>query len=259
VNAVFARLGRGARRIGGGIRRVVKLIGPAPLAVLLVALAAAVVGLVLARGGSEPPGGASLPSLRVGVSDGDSIPAYLTAQQAELAQLTGRAPDTPVYALVSFARYLTPDEVAAVLPPELTLIAGYGRVPLPEQQTELVRLPATHLPADLITAMRAVADRKTREAADAQARSPRVAELVKSEADAYQAVCGCVYAFVVRGAPTALTALSRADAVRVVDAAPELADPAFGVFVAVLPEQTDVVKPLPDPAGAAADQASPAG
>ena len=54
-------------------------------------------------------------SARVGVSDGESIPGYLAASRERLDQLAATAPDQPVYALVSFTGYLTPDQVAALV------------------------------------------------------------------------------------------------------------------------------------------------
>ena len=70
---MFARLGRGARRIG----------------VPLVIVVAALVALVLSRHRQEPPDFGVTDVVRVGVSQGASIPGYLADSRSRLAQLSG--------------------------------------------------------------------------------------------------------------------------------------------------------------------------
>jgi hypothetical protein len=184
------------------------------------------------------------------------------------------APATAVYALVSLADYVDPDWVAdlvrpdasaagtsgspdglATSPDRLATIAAYARARVPGQQTELVRLPANRVPADLVAGMTEVADRKTRQAAEYRAKADQdagssalyrsIAAVTSQEAAAYRAACACVYALLVRATPVILASVAHRSGVRVVDAAPELADPANGVFVAPLPEQLGTVGPLP--------------
>jgi hypothetical protein len=200
------------------------------------ALLAAVAATALWRAGRPAP--ATLPtdaSVRVGVSDGDSIPDYLAAGRAELDRL---APGTEVYALVSLSHYLPPEGLVPLLGPGLRPVSAYARVPLPRRQTELVRLPAQQVPADVVAAMDLVAARK----ASAAPADPVQA----AEAAAYREHCACVYALVVRGRPVALMALLAHTEVRGVDPAPEVTDVAAAVFVAPLPEQVDRVRPPPD-------------
>ena len=237
----------------------------APLAVgAMLGIVAVAVALIW-RTNSSAPSYDGAPTVRVGVSDGDSVPAYVASARTELARLVARAPGKPVYALVSFDGYLAPRQVADLTSGTadpggagggLATIAAYARAQLPGRQTELIRLPANRVPDDLVAGMAEVADRKTKEAtadldragADAGSRSlyESMANVAIGEATAYRATCACVYSLVVRAAPPALAALAGRDGVRVVDAAPELADAAYGVFVAPLPEQVSTVGPLPD-------------
>jgi hypothetical protein len=254
MTAVLRRLGRGAHRIGRALLRSGRTWQGWVSAVVVVAATVAVV-TTWGTGKPAPPDLPATPTGRVGVSDGDPVPAYVAAQRAELERLTTQDPGTQVYALVSFTRYLTPAQVATVSA-GVTTIAGYARAPLPGQQTELVRLPANRLPDDLTVAITEVAGRKTAEAAGYRTQTAKggadqtrygfSADVASREADSYRSGAGCVYALVVRATPPELTALADRPDVRVVDAAPEVTDVAQGVFVAPLPEQVDRVQPLPD-------------
>jgi hypothetical protein len=253
---VLPRLGRGLRRCYGALRRL------RPLTVTAV-VGVVVVGATFAWRMGEPAadgaGGGS--AVRVGVRDGDSVEQYVAAGTAELARLTDQSPTEPLYALVSFSAYLSPQRVGALAPTpgaDLATIAAYARVPVPRRQTELVRLPATQVPDDLVAAMGNVADRKAQDVVDYRSRAKEAAgtpaevlyesnaDLAGREADAYRHACACVFALVVRATPTTLTTLSRRDGVRVVDAAPEAVELARTVFVAPLPEQVGVVAPPAD-------------
>ncbi len=253
MTAVGARLARGARRIGGRLRQVRLLTWLA--AVLVVAVLATAVWQVTRPDPSVDLGGGD--SVRVGVRDGDSVPGYAASSRAELAGLHG---DQPLYALVSLTRYDDPAGLATLVgaAPGVAPVYGYGRVPIPDRQTELVRLTSTHLPGDLLSSMRAVADRKSGDADRAMTRAgtesdPQLrqldqsdAEVERAEAAAYRAGCACVYALVVRASPAALVSLAGRPGVRIVDPAPEVTDPDRAVFVAPLPEQVDLVTPPPD-------------
>src|ERR1700730_9835682 len=113
MTAVLRRLGRGARRIGRALLRSGRTWQGWVSAVVVVAATVAVV----ATWGTGKPAPRDLPATptgRVGVSDGDPVPAYVAAQRAELERLTTQDPGTQVYGLVSFTRYLTPAQVATV-------------------------------------------------------------------------------------------------------------------------------------------------
>ncbi|MFJ8578700.1 hypothetical protein [Micromonospora sp. NPDC093277] len=214
---------------------------------------------------------------RVGVADGDSIPDYRRQAAAELATLA--APATPGpgdWALVSFTAYLTPARLAETLG-GTPVAAVVARLPLPDRQTEIVRIAAIRLPDDVVAGMAEVATRKDREAADYRARAAAPsaaadaelrrlydtgASVSAREAAAYRSGCACVYAAVVRDTPEALRALADRPGVRVVDAAPEVRRLDRTVFTPPLPEQTDSVRPpadtgMADPGLADSSEAAP--
>jgi hypothetical protein len=249
MGRVLARLGRGARRIGGGLRRA------RPLTVIAAVLVIAVAGTAIYRSTRTAASPSTIDNtVRVGVHDGDSVPAYTEQSRARLAALTG---STPVYALVSLTGYVDPAAVAR-LSAGVDPVFALARDPIPDRQTELVRLATTHPPDDLRAAMRALASRKDTDARgstnQAAAQSdPRLralkesdAALEQAESQDYRNGCTCVYALVVRAAPATLRALAGRDGVRIVDPAPEVSDAVHAVFVAPLPEQVDLVVPPAD-------------
>ncbi|MBM0239560.1 hypothetical protein JNW88_24805 [Micromonospora sp. ATA32] len=160
---------------------------------------------------------------RVGVVPGDSIPGYLRSAAADLAGLAAASP-TPsgdgTYALVSLSDYLPPSRLVAVLG-DVDVSAVFGRVPLPDRQTELVRIPAQRVPEDVVAGMTAVAVRKDREAADYRTRAAALtgageadrdlrqvydsgARVAAQEAAGYRSGCACLYAALVRAEPAVL-------------------------------------------------------
>jgi hypothetical protein len=217
VSGVLARLGRGARRIG------------VPLAVVVVAL----VALVLTRHRPAAPDFGGTDVVRVGVSQGASIPGYLADSGSRLAALPA---GTPVYALVSFVGYLAPDAVGRVLT-GVEPFRVYTRVPLPATQTAIVSIPVARLPGDLLAGMDAEAGRRADEAG-------RTGDPVAStEADRYRQHCACAYAAVVRADAAALSALAGRPQVRAVDPAPEVTRLDRAVFLPPLPEQAGAAGP----------------
>ena len=264
-SVVVPRLALGADRIAGTVRRSWRR--PVPVAVALALLAGVV---ILVAQVSARPGVAILPdpTVRVGVSDGDWIPQYLSASRERLDRLVGAAPTSEVYALVSLKRYLTPTEVAGLVTRtvattagdtsgRLTTISAKARVPLARRQTSLVDLAADRLPDDLVASMALAAERKSAQAADYAARASAAppesrlplatsAEVASAEAAAYRERCACIFALVVRALPGVLLRLAEHEDVRTVDPAPLVLDVRRAVFVAPLPEQTDVVRPPAD-------------
>jgi hypothetical protein len=217
VTRVLARLARGARRIG------------VPLAVVVAAL----VALVLTRHRPAAPDFGGTDVVRVGVSQGASIPGYLAGAGSRLAALPA---GTPVYALVSFGGYLAPDAVGQVLA-GVEPFRVYTRVPLPATQTAIVSIPVARLPGDLLAGMDAEAGRRADEAG-------RTGDPVAStEADRYRQHCACAYAAVVRADAAALSALAGRPGVRAVDPAPEVTRLDRAVFLPPLPEQSGTAGP----------------
>jgi hypothetical protein len=280
---VLPRLARGLARLGAILsRRRVR-----PLPALAAVLVLAVVASAVWRANHQPVSADGLAPVRVGVHDGDSIPAYAAASQAELNRLiaTG-AGHREVYALVSLAIYLDATRLTAIVGEMRTdiaeagaggvsTVAAYARVPLPRRQTQIVRLAAQRLPDDVLASMAEVADHKATDAVTYSRRAETLtdaslrslyrsnAALAGSEAQAYRLGCACVYALIVRATPLALRVMTGCKEIRIVDPAPELINVRDGVFVAPLPDQVDRVEPpaddgLPDP-GAAAATPAPSG
>lgn len=244
-------------------------IRPLPAAAVL-----SVVAVLLAAAWSTRTKPAADPTVgrvvTVGVVDGESIPAYLTATAEELARLAAASPGptpTPTYALVSLTGYVPPDGLAPVFD-GVTVAEVLARAPLTGMQTEIVRIPVFRVPADVRTGMAKVAERKAAEAADYERRAGQVtgdgeeqrrmrtvylagARRAAAEAAAYRDRCACVYAAVVRATPDALTRIASRPGVRAVDPAPDLIRLDRAVFRPPLPEQHDVVRPVPDDAVAA--------
>lgn len=245
---VLRRIVRGARRL--------------PRFTVATVVIAATVTFVAVYVGSRDPVGVD-PSagdvVRVGVSQGGSIPEYVDAGRAEVTALTG---DAEVYALVSFTAYLPPDRLAPVLS-AVRISSAFARVPIKNVQTELVRLGVQRVPDDVVAGMDATAVRKDNEAAnyrklletgtdrpdDVRQVYASGAEVATAEAAAYRRHCSCVYAAVVHAAPAALRALADRPEVRVVDPAPEIRRLDRAVFLPPLPDQVSRAEPPADSGG----------
>ena len=250
--------------------------GPARLRLatgLAAAAAAALLVAIVWTAAPEPPGRDAAPDVvRVGVIEGQSVPAYLDASRAELDQLrTAGAVPTETWALVSLTGYLPPGMLASVLG-GTTVAEVYVRAqvdadpPFSSERTPVVRMAAVQVPGDVVTGMRATAGIRDRERADYAKLSAALtgsdparqrlrqayaeaAEVARAEATAYRRLCPCVFAAVVRGAPTVLEQVAGRAGVRVVDPAPEVRAPADAEFRPPLPEQTGTVPVETRPTG----------
>ncbi|WP_025617910.1 hypothetical protein [Salinispora cortesiana] len=242
--------------------------GPAQPGVLLAAvlLSCLAVTVTAVWGIGAPQGGAPTADemTRVGVAAGESIPGYLQDATDDLEALptASPSPEDDTFALVSLSTYLTPHQAANVFG-NVPVAAVIGRVPLPERQTEVVRIDVPDLPGDVITAMADLATRKEREAGDYRAQAAAVsdgrpeqreqsalylsaAQMAEAEAKAYRGGCACVYAAVVRAEPVELRQVASQPDVRVVDPAPEVHRLDRAVFTPPLPEQEVVAHPFTD-------------
>lgn len=217
--------------------------------------------------------------VRVGVTTGDSIPGYVSSSRRKLAALLAATPSRSApagtYALVTFSAYLAPDRLPPILD-GVEVSEVFGRVPLPDAQTQIVRIPAMRIPADVAAGMELVAERKDREALDYQQRSATLtgtgdadrqlravydsgAQIALAEATAYRSRCSCLYAAVVRATPSALEHVAGRSEVRAVDPAPEVRRLDRAVFLPPLPEQADVVRPPVDGSMTATSGPQPGG
>jgi hypothetical protein len=199
--------------------------------------------------------------VRVGVSEGQSIPGYVESSRAELSALLA-APPAETYALVTLSAYLAPDRLTPVLG-GVSVSQVFGRVPLADAQTQIVHISAFRIPDDVSAGMASVADRKDAEAREYRELSQKLtgdseqerslkqvydsgADVAAAEATAYRSRCSCVYAAVIRATPVALDQIFERPEVRAVDPAPEVRRLDRAVFLPPLPEQDDVVRPPAD-------------
>lgn len=207
--------------------------------------AAAIATAVWQADRAAPPDFSGGDVVRVGITSGTPINGYAESSRRELEALA-QAGAGESYALITFAEYLAPDRLTPILG-GVTLTFVYVRVPLAGEQTEIVRIPATKVPLDVVLGMDQVAARKAREAADYRARllgttDTALAAVYRSgeqvaaaEHDAYADHCACAYAAVVHATPAALEQIAARPDVRIVDAAPEVRRLDRAVFLPPLP------------------------
>jgi len=201
--------------------------------------------------------------VRVGVVPGQSVAGYLRSSRAELAALTD--PSAPAagdtWALVSLDRYVVPGRLPDLLA-GTAVAQAYLRVPLLEAPTPVVRIPARHLPGDVVSGMLDAALQRDRERAEylrlsrnaqgedrnrerARQAYESAARTAAEEAAAYRSGCACVFAAVVHAAPAALRVVADRSGVRVVDPAAEVRRLDRTEFRPPLPEQQGTVPPEP--------------
>jgi hypothetical protein len=213
------------------------------IALLFLVVVAVVVAFLSRRDPAEGPP-VSTDAVRVGVAPMSSIPDYVGTSRAKLAAL----PAGDSYALVAFTTYVAP----ARLPELLAGTAAaevVARVPLPGEQTEILRITARQLPDDVTAGMVRVAERKEREVVAYRSREASeqnltgAADRAAAEAVELRAGCVCIYAAFVRASRDALVTLGTREGVRVVDPAPEVTDPVRTVLLPPLPDQTDLARP----------------
>jgi hypothetical protein len=230
----------------------------------------------MARQAADPPGAEAGEIVRVGVVQGQSVSAYLSAAHDGLAALP---PGEPVWALVSLDEYVAPGRLPELLG-GAAVAQVYARVPLAGSRTQVVRLTAGARPADVEAGLAEAADERDQERAQylrlaeavrgsgtAQDRARKAyveaADLAGGEALSYRAGCACVFAAVVRADVAGLTGVAGRSGVRAVDPAPEVRSLDRADFRAPLPEQTGTVPPDPtstpiaDPNGRSAIASAP--
>ena len=249
VGRALTRLGRGA--LWG---RVVATTG----AVACVAITVVAVYTATRPSTVAPPPQAGI---QVGVSSGDFIPGYKTTKAASLAQAVkeqGQSGDTTMrYALVSFARSLTPAQL-------VPLLAGTeaAEVFLRAPAAGVVEAPVRVIPGDVVKAMDAHARDLAVDVGDLDtmirgmtSQSSDVARLKnvyvdrraaeELEQNAYAEACDCVFGAVVHGSLNALSALSDRPGARVVDLIPLIPDVSRDTFMPAIPEQLGFASPPP--------------
>lgn len=214
------------------------------LAVLLVVFTATVV--MAGRSGEPPP---PTGTERLGPEPGEPVPDYLRRAQRSLPA----AQAGPVWALVQLDDYLAPAPAAALLisgPIDGVRLSGVVlRVPLPGVQTALIfrDLPGQRPAAELANAVRSAAQDRARAGADAPA-GDRQAAVASAEAARLRGGCVCVLSLLVRARPVELRELAARPGIRAVHAAAPGTPQQELAVSPLLPEQRDLVGPVPDSA-----------
>ncbi|MBT2268904.1 hypothetical protein [Rhodococcus erythropolis] len=219
--------------------------GLAP-ALAVVALAA-VVGVGFANPVPTPP----IRTDTLGPDSGEAVPGYLERARDSVASV-----DAPGWALVSFTKALTVDEVITttsssqvssvrvpdVRVPDVRVARVMYRVPIERVQTPLMSVPVP----DNDEAVRRSPGVAATRLASLGGDTDRQQQVALASAKQLSAGCACAVGVLVRATPGGLEAIARESNVRAVEALPSDSSPWLAAVRPLLPEYVDVVAPGPD-------------
>ncbi|MCW0191155.1 MAG: hypothetical protein OJJ55_07610 [Rhodococcus sp.] len=215
---------------------------PAPAVVAVVVGVAAVVGVGFANPVPTPP----IRTDTLGPDSGEAVPDYLDRARDSVASVDG-----PVWALVSFTKALTVDEVitstSSVQVPGAE-VSGVRvsrvmfRVPIERVQTPLMSVPVPDNDEAVRRSPGVAATRLISLGGD----TDRQQQVALASAKQLSAGCACAVGVLVRATPEGLDAITRESNVRAVEALPSDASPWLAAIRPLLPEYVDVVAPGPD-------------
>ncbi|MGV0156933.1 hypothetical protein ACSW29_26705 [Rhodococcus sp. GB-02] len=209
---------------------------------LAVVAAVAVVGVGFANPVPTPP----IRTDTLGPDSGEAVPDYLDRARDSVASVDG-----PVWALVSFAKALTVDEVitttsssqvSSVRLSDVRVARVMFRVPIERVQTPLMSVPVPDNDEAVRRSPGVAATRLVALGGD----TDRQQQVALASAKQLSAGCACAVGVLVRAAPEGLEAIGRESNVRAVEALPSDASPWFAAVRPLLPEYVDVVAPGPD-------------
>lgn len=209
---------------------------------LAVVAVAAVVGVGFANPVPTPP----IRTDTLGPDSGEAVPDYLGRARDSIAALDG-----PVWALVSFTKALTVDEVitttsssqvSSVRVPDVRVARVMYRVPIERVQTPLMSVPVP----DNDEAVRRSPGVAATRLASLGGDTDRQQQVALASAKQLSAGCACAVGVLVRATPEGLDAIARESNVRAVEALPSDASPWLAAVRPLLPEYVDVVAPGPD-------------
>ncbi|MCS4254837.1 hypothetical protein M2405_003119 [Rhodococcus erythropolis] len=215
---------------------------PAPAVVAVVVGVAAVVGVGFANPVPTPP----ITTDTLGPDSGEAVPDYLDRARDSVASVDG-----PVWALVSFTKALTVDEVitstSSVQVPGAE-VSGVRvsrvmfRVPIERVQTPLMSVPVPDNAEAVRRSPGVAATRLVSLGGD----TDRQQQVALASAKQLSAGCACAVGVLVRATPEGLEAIEHDSNVRAVEALPSDASPWLAAVRPLLPEYVDVVAPGPD-------------
>ncbi|MBS2989778.1 MULTISPECIES: hypothetical protein [Rhodococcus] len=215
---------------------------PALAVVAVVVGVAAVVGVGFANPVLTPP----ITTDTLGPDSGEAVPDYLDRARDSVASVDG-----PVWALVSFTKALTVDEVitstSSVQVPGAE-VSGVRvsrvmfRVPIERVQTPLMSVPVPDNDEAVRRSPGVAATRLISLGGD----TDRQQQVALASAKQLSAGCTCAVGVLVRATPEGLDAITRESNVRAVEALPSDASPWLAAVRPLLPEYVDVVAPGPD-------------
>ncbi|NHE65396.1 hypothetical protein G9U53_13850 [Rhodococcus sp. D-46] len=215
---------------------------PAPAVVAVVVGVAAVVGVGFANPVPTPP----IRTDTLGPDSGEAVPDYLDRARDSVASVDG-----PVWALVSFTKALTVDEVmtttSSVQMPGAE-VSGVRvsrvmfRVPIERVQTPLMSVPVPDNDESVRRSPGVAATRLVSLGGD----TDRQQQVALASAKQLSAGCACAVGVLVRATPEGLEAIEHDSNVRAVEALPSDASPWLAAVRPLLPEYVDVVAPGPD-------------
>ncbi|WP_069146866.1 hypothetical protein [Rhodococcus erythropolis] len=215
---------------------------PALAVVAVVVGVAAVVGAGFANPVLTPP----ITTDTLGPDSGEAVPDYLDRARDSVASVDG-----PVWALVSFTKALTVDEVitstSSVQVPGAE-VSGVRvsrvmfRVPIERVQTPLMSVPVPDNDEAVRRSPGVAATRLISLGGD----TDRQQQVALASAKQLSAGCACAVGVLVRATPEGLEAIEHDSNVRAVEALPSDASPWLAAVRPLLPEYVDVVAPGPD-------------
>ncbi|UGQ54316.1 hypothetical protein LRL17_11790 [Rhodococcus qingshengii] len=215
---------------------------PAPAVVAVVVGVAAVVGVGFANPVPTPP----IRTDTLGPDSGEAVPDYLDRARDSVASVDG-----PVWALVSFTKALTVDDVmtttSSVQVPGAE-VSGVRvsrvmfRVPIERVQTPLMSVPVPDNDESVRRSPGVAATRLVSLGGD----TDRQQQVALASAKQLSAGCACAVGVLVRATPEGLEAIEHDSNVRAVEALPSDASPWLAAVRPLLPECVDVVAPGPD-------------
>ncbi|MBJ8343188.1 hypothetical protein JGU72_00770 [Antrihabitans sp. YC2-6] len=197
-----------------------------------------VVLLVVFAGLIDTPGKSRVSTDRLGPEQGERVSTYLERAQASL---TGS--EQSRIALVSFDTEVAPAQAYDMLG-GVRIGEVLFQVPIPDVATRLVVIQVGDSREAVLDSSEIAAAELNRFAGrSGPERQQRVDDV---SAQRLAAGCACVVGVTVRATPSKLTEIAAREGVRAVEALPADAIAGAYALVPLLPEQTEVVLPLPD-------------